>query len=277
MMGGGPLGLDAGHWTDDTSMALCLAESLIVKRDFDPVDQMERYLKWLREGHLSSLPYSFGIGRTVRFALQEFEQTGEPYSGPTDYFSAGNGCIMRLAPVPMFYALRPKEAIEKSALSGRTTHGAEVALDACRYFGAMLVGALSGASKEELLSELYCPIPGYWERNPLEAEIYAIATGFYKNRKPPQIRGTGYVVQSLEAAIWCFYQTHSFRDGCLMAVNLGDDADTTAAVYGQLAGAFYGEEEIPDSWRRKLARRELIESYAEQLHSTRQNVFHKAL
>jgi ADP-ribosylglycohydrolase len=247
-------------------MALCLAESLIEKKGFDPVDQMERYVRWLRNGHLSSVGYAFGIGRTVLAAILKFEKTRDPYSGPTDYFSAGNGSIMRLAPVPMFYGLRPEEAIEKSALSSRTTHGARVAVDACRYFGALLVGALSGASKGELLSDFYGPNSGYWEREPLAAEVCGIATGYYKERQPPQIRGTGYVVQSLEAAIWAFHETDSFRDGCLKAVNLGYDADTTGAVYGQLAGAFYGEASIPDSWREKLARRELITSYAEGLY-----------
>ncbi len=147
-----------------------------------------------------------------------------------------------------------------------------MAVDACRYFGALLVGALSGGSKEELLSEFYSPISGYWEKNPLAVEVCGIATGHYKERRPPQIQGTGYVVQSLEAAIWAFYQTDSFRDGCLLAVNLGNDADTTGAVYGQLAGAFYGDQAIPDSWLEKLARRELITSYAEGLYELSQEV-----
>ena len=265
MVGGGPFQLAPGQWTDDTSMALCLAESLIERRGFDPVDQLERYLRWYREGHLSSTGWCFDIGNTVRAALLRFEKTRQPYCGSTDPYSAGNGSIMRLAPVALFYALRPREAIESSGESSRTTHGAATCVDACRYLGALLVGAINGVSKDELLSARYSPIPGYWAEHPLVPEIDDIAAGSFKRREPPEIKGTGYVVKSLEAALWAFYHSNSFRDGCLLAVNLGDDADTTGAVYGQLAGAFYGEQGIPESWLAKLAHRHLIQSFAERL------------
>jgi len=265
MVGGGHFGLKPGQWTDDTSMALCLAESLIEKKGFDPLDQMKRYLRWYEEGYLSSTGTAFDIGGTVARALEKFKPTEEPYCGPTEPDTAGNGCIMRLAPVPLFYAASPLEAIEKSADSSRTTHGALTAVDACRYLGALIVGAVNGASKEDLLSDHFCPASGYWEGKPLVAEIEEVASGSFKYKSPPRIRGTGYVVRSLEAALWAFYHGSSFKEGCLLAVNLGDDADTTGAVYGQLAGAFYGEKEIPESWRSKLAHRGLIESYADRL------------
>ncbi len=265
MVGGGPFDLEVGEWTDDTSMALCLAESLLERRGFDPVDQLERYCRWAREGHLSSTGGCFDIGGTVLTALLRFEQTNQPYCGSSDPMTAGNGSIMRLAPVPLFYTRKPQEAIEKAGESSRTTHGAATAVDACRYLGALLVGAVNGASKEELLSERYSPVPGYWKQHPLVKEIDEIATGSFKRRRPPEIRGTGYVVESLEAALWALHSSSSFREGCLLAVNLGDDADTTGAVYGQLAGALYGEQAISESWRFKLAHRELIESFAERL------------
>lgn len=271
MVGGGPFDLMPGQWTDDTSMALCLAESLISRRGFDPIHQLETYLRWYHHGHLSSTGECFDVGNTVQEALLKFEETREPYCGSIHPHSAGNGSIMRLAPLPLFYARQPQEAIEKSADSSRTTHGAATAVDACRYLGGLLVGAVNNVSKEELLSELYCPIPGYWEENPLAEEIYEIAAGCFKHRQPPEIKGTGYVVKSLEAALWAFYNSNSFREGCLLAVNLGYDADTTAAVYGQLAGAFYGEDGIPESWRSQLAHRELIESFADQIFELSQN------
>lgn len=267
MVGGGPFGLQPGQWTDDTSMALCLAESLIECKGFDPLDQMQRYVRWYREGHLSSTGSCFDIGNTVRGALHAFERTHEPYSGSTDPDTAGNGSIMRLAPVPLFYASNPREAIDKSADSSRTTHGAATAVDACRYLGALIVGAVKGASKEELVAERYSPVEGYWDENPLTEKIDEIAVGTYKYLQPPVIQGNGYVVRSLEAALWAFHHSTSFRDGCLLAANLGHDADTTAAIYGQLAGAFYGEESIPIEWRAKLAMRPLIESYADQLYA----------
>ena len=271
MVGGGPFHLQPGQWTDDTSMALCLAESLIEQQGFNPVHQLQKYLQWYREGYLSSTGRCFDIGNTTIDGLRQFEKTQEPYCGSTDPRSAGNGSIMRLAPVPLFYAKRPLEAIAKSAESSRTTHQATVAVEGCRYLGALIVGAVNGVSREELLSERYSPVPEYWEENPLVEEIDEIALGSFKHRQPPKIQGSGYVVKSLEAALWAFYNSHSFREGCLLAVNLGDDADTTGAVYGQLAGAFYGESGIPESWRSQLAYRQLIESMANQLFTLAQS------
>jgi ADP-ribosylglycohydrolase len=265
MVGGGFHRLQPGYWTDDTSMSLCLAESLVEKGGFEPVDQLDRYLWWFREGHLSSTGVCLGIGNTTMEAILRFEETREPYSGSTDPTKAGNGSIMRLASVPLFFAQHPEEGIEFSAESSRTTHGAATAVDSCRYFGALLVGAANGAGKHELISERYSPVPGYWEENRLHPEVDKVAGGSFKRKEPPEIKGTGYVVQSLEAALWAFHNSDSFEEGCLMAVNLGDDADTTAAVYGQLAGAFYGEGAIPERWMAKLAHRGLIEDYAEGL------------
>ncbi len=265
MVGGGPFSLEPGQWTDDTSMTLCLAESLIECQGFDPADQMVRFVRWWREGYLSSTGKCFDIGGATREALARFERTSEPFCGSTDPDRAGNGSLMRLAPVPMTFARRPAEAIERCADSSRTTHAAATAVDACRYFGGLLVGALGGIGKDELLGDRYAPIPGYWENHRLVPEVDEVACGSYKVRQPPVTRGSGYVVRSLEAALWAFYHGTSFRQGCLLAVNLGDDADTTGAVYGQLAGAFYGAPGIPTEWRARLALRETIETFAGQL------------
>ena len=271
MVGGGPFHLLPGQWTDDTSMALCLAERLIEKQAFDPVDQLQRYVRWYHEGYMSSTDHCFDIGNTVRRALHLFEQTGQPFGGSTDPSAAGNGSIMRLAPVPLFYASQPQIAIEMSGQSSRTTHGAVETVDACRYLGALIVGAVAGVSKVELLSEHFCPIPHYWQEYPLTPAIDEVAAGSFKERHPPEIRGTGYVVKSLEAALWAFYHSRSYREGCLLAVNLGDDADTTGAIYGQLAGAFYGEAGIPAAWRAQLAQADLISRLADQLYESAKN------
>ena len=265
MVGGGPFGLAAGQWTDDTSMALCLAESLLERGGFDAADQMRRYVRWWREGHLSSTGRCFDIGNTTSRSLASFERTGEPYSGSTDPRSAGNGSIMRLAPVPLFFANDPAAAIRACADSSRTTHGATVAVDACRYLGALLLGALAGERKETLLAPGYTPVPGYWDEHPLCPEIAAIAGGSFARKRESEIRGSGYAAESLEAALWAFHATESFRDGCLLAVNLGDDADTTAAVYGQIAGAYHGEEGVPGEWRERLALRDVMDNYADRL------------
>lgn len=265
MVGGGPFRLGAGQWTDDTSMALCLAESLIEQDGFNPVHQLETYCRWWKHGHLSATGRCFDIGNTTRSALATFLDTRREYPGPTGEHSAGNGSIMRLAPVPMRWANDPRQAVFYAAQSSRTTHGAWECVDACRYLAALDVAALRGASKDELLSPMSSPVPGLWEKVPLSTGIAAIAAGSFKLKDPPQIRGTGYVVQSLEAALWAFHNSRDFHEGALLAVNLGDDADTTGAVYGQLAGAFYGEDGIPTEWRDRLAMRDVIEGFADRL------------
>jgi ADP-ribosyl-[dinitrogen reductase] hydrolase len=268
-VGGGPFGLRPGEWTDDTSMALCLAESLIERNGFDPADQMGRYRRWWREGHLSSNGRCFDIGVTVSGALRRFEQTGEPFCGSTDPSTAGNGSLMRLAPVPLFYSGNPRLAVEMAAESSRTTHGADEAVAGCRYLAALIVGALGGASKEELLSDHFEPAEGLWAGNQLAPNIAEVASGSFKRREPPEIKGSGYVVRSLEAALWAFAGSNDFREGALLAVNLGDDADTTGAVYGQLAGTYYGERGIPGEWRALVAKREMIVSMADRLLRSR--------
>jgi len=266
MVGGGPFHLEPGQWTDDTSMALCLAESLIRKNGFDGADQMDRYLMWREKGHLSSNGKCFDIGNTVSSALMRYKRTGDPFSGSADPHSAGNGSIMRLAPVPMFFAANPETAIDFCSESSRTTHGAAACLDACRYFGALILGALEGDTKDTILADHYCPVPGLWDNDPLCPEIEEIASGSFKHRKPPEIAGTGYVVKSLEAALWAFYHSETFEQGCLLAVNLGDDADTTGAVYGQIAGAYYGRSNIPPRWLDKLSLGKEIELFAAELY-----------
>lgn len=264
IVGGGPFHLEPGQWTDDTSMALCLADSLIQKQDFDPVDQLERYVRWYREGYLSSIGDCFDTGNTTRAALHRFEGTREPYCGSTNPHAAGNGSIMRLAPVPLFFASNPAEAIEKSGDSSRTTHGAAACVDACRYMGGLIVGAVNGVDKDTLLSKLYSPAPEYWQANPLCPAIHDIASGSFKDKNPPSIRGSSYVVESLEAALWAFYKAKNFREGALLAVNLGNDADTTGAVYGQIAGAYYGYSGIPEHWRSIITKADFILGLADQ-------------
>ena len=266
MVGGGPFGLKPGQWTDDTSMALCLATSLLECGGFDPTDQMQRYVRWWREGYLSSTGECFDIGITTSGSLSRFMQHGDPYAGSADSMSAGNGSLMRLAPVPMRYAGDAGEAIAKAADSSRLTHQAIEAVDACRYFAGLLVGALQGLDKQTLLSPNYCPVELLRGSKPLAEEIALVAGGSFKDREPPHIKGTGYVVNALEAALWAFHRSDGFREGALLAVNLGDDADTTGAIYGQIAGAYYGVDAIPATWRSQLAMAGTITSLADRLY-----------
>jgi len=272
MIGGGPFGLPPGAWTDDTSMALCLAESLIERRGFDPVDQLERYLRWYREGHWSSTGRCFDIGNATRQALQRFERTREPYPGDADRRAAGNGPLMKLAPVALAYAAHPVEAVHCAGLSARTTHGAPEAVDASRYFAALLVGALGGAPVSQLLDGVFEPVAGAWRREPLHPKVEAVAAGSFQVEEPPAIRGGGYIVDALEAALWALRSTRTFEDGVLAAVNLGDDADTTAAIFGQLAGALYGVDAIPQRWRERVVMRDEIIAFADALYELAQAI-----
>lgn len=265
MVGGGPFGLAPGQWTDDTSMAMCLAESLLERGGFDAEDQMRRYVRWWKEGHWSSTGTCFDIGNTVRASLSAFVQTGNLFSGPTSQTTAGNGSLMRLAPVPLYFAADPELAIRMAGESSRTTHGARAAVDACRYFAGVLLGALAGVPKHVLLGRMYSVVPELWRREHLHPAVAVVAAGSFHMKAPPAIKGTGYVVDTLEAALWAFALTDDFESGALAAVNLGNDADTTGAVYGQLAGMYYGIEGIPAEWREPVSRRSELVVMAAQL------------
>ena len=259
MVGGGPFNLNRGEWTDDTSMALCMAASLTELGKFDPTDIMNRFCRWMDDGYLSSNGRCFDIGSTVHDALTRFQRTGDPYSGSGDPRSAANGCLMRLAPIPMFFHHNRDAAIEYAALSSCLTHAAVECIDASRLFAAMLHQALSGADKETILD-------GHGLLDIDSAGVQAIADRAYRTKSVDQIRGSGYVVESLEAALWCFDNTASFEDAILLAANLGDDADTTAAITGEIAGAFYGESGIPKHWRKHLVMAGQIRRLADQLY-----------
>jgi ADP-ribosyl-[dinitrogen reductase] hydrolase len=263
MTGGGPFRLKPGEWTDDTSMALCLATSLVEIGRVDSNDQMQRYCRWMDSGYLSSNGRCFDIGGTTASALRRYRRSAKPNSGSTDPLSAGNGSIMRLAPIPMFF-LPDLDAIERyAAASSITTHGAPECVDACRLFGRILGRALLGQSKESVL---------FADRATFTSaeKIEAIARGTYQTKSEAAIRGTGYVVESLEAALWCFLRTDTFEHAILTAANLGDDADTTAAICGQVAGAYYGEFGIPSRWIEKLALGSTIVQLAGQLLAKQQ-------
>ncbi|CRM12743.1 MULTISPECIES: ADP-ribosylglycohydrolase family protein [Pseudomonas] len=257
MVGGGPFTLKPGQWTDDTSMALCLAESLVRKGGFDPADQMGRYLNWWKWGYLSSTGDCFDIGMTVRSALAAFEAHGDPFAGSTDPFSAGNGSMMRLAPIVLFYFPDLRRVDDFSRQSSRTTHGAQEAIECCVVLARAISNALNGVPKEQLATVSSAGLSA--------PKVVAIAQGEYRNKTREQVTGSGYAVASLEAALWCVLNTDNFADAVLAAANLGDDADTTAAIVGQLAGAHYGVQGIPAGWLEKLWMREDIQEMADAL------------
>jgi ADP-ribosyl-[dinitrogen reductase] hydrolase len=220
---------------------------------------MTRYVDWWQKGYLSSTGRCFDIGVTVARALERFRENGDPFAGSTDRRTAGNGSLMRLAPVVLFYFPSLDDVIHFSGESSRTTHAAPEAIECCKLLGLLLTQALFGSPKG--IS------PKASSFVPVEPKVAAIMHGAYAKKSREQIFGTGYCVASLEAALWCFHHTTSFEAAVLAAANLGDDADTTAAIVGQLAGAHYGVQAIPDRWLARLHMRTDIKSTAEALHA----------
>jgi ADP-ribosylglycohydrolase len=261
---GGPHRLELGQWTDDTSMALALADS-IATVGWDLDDQMRRYVRWWRAGAYSVNGTCFDIGITTRGALHRFEQHPDAMtSGDRADRASGNGSIMRLAPVPIRYAECFRGHLARLAtLAGESslpTHASATCVSACRYLAVVLSGLIHGVDRDEVLASDWEPLRRLRAAEPLHPDVDVVAGGSFRERQPPAIRGAGYVVQSLEAALWAFHDARDFREAVLRAVNLGDDADTTGAVCGQLAGACWGESGIPADWLAGLARKDLLES-----------------
>jgi ADP-ribosyl-[dinitrogen reductase] hydrolase len=245
MQAGGPFNLKKGQWTDDTSLALCLGTSLVEKKGFDPYDQVERYVKWFREGYMSCTGNCFDIGNTTKAALLRYEENKDIYAGAeTD--PATNGSLMRLAPIPLFYLNNFEETIKYAGLSSKVTHAPLNCIKACEDLARYIHRALLGKSKEEIFSD-----------SPID---------FKKSYE--EVSGKGDALLCLEGAMWCFYHSESFGEGAKMAVNLGDDTDTTAAVFGQVAGAFYGVNSIPAPWLNDLWDKPMIENLALDLFNS---------
>ena len=260
---GGPHGLAPGEWTDDTSTALALADS-IAHVGWDLNDQAAMYVAWWRSGQYSVNGRCFDIGLTTRSALARFERTGDARtSGDRSEHASGNGSIMRLAPVPIRYShlfpARLDELVEKLTESSLPTHASPQCLSSCAYLGLVLCGLLHGLDRAEVLAADWAPVEFLKRSSALHPAVAEVAAGSFRSKSPPDIVGSGYVVQSLEAALWAFHDARDFGEAVLRAVNLGDDADTTGAVCGQLAGAFWGESGIPTEWLNGLARPDLID------------------
>ena len=258
MVGGGPFDLKPGEWTDDTSMALALAESLLAYPELDPPDLMTRFVAWRDRGDYSCVGRCFDIGTTVDRALDRWLQTGDPMAGSTDPATAGNGSLMRLAPVALVHWADRAKLADVAARQSITTHGASEAVSACVAFAMVLADAIEGKPHYEVLRP---------RQDDYAGDIAPIMAGRWQDQPRTAIKSSGYVAHSLEAALWAVNETNDFRSAVLLAANLGGDADTTAATTGQLAGALYGLSSMPKDWLAKLAWHEQIISLGERLFS----------
>ena len=257
MVGGGPFRLAPGEWTDDTSMALALADSLAAAPSLDERDLMQRFLSWWKRGEYSHNGRCFDIGNTTRTALTRFQSTGDPIAGDEHPQSAGNGSIMRLAPAVIANLESEAAAVDAAQRQGRTTHRAPQCEAAWALMAAVLFRLIHGKAWQAALD---VPADPAWPR-----AIRRLGQGGWRGKSRGAISSSGYVADTLEAAFWCVDRSESFAEAVLLAANLADDADTVAAVTGQLAGARWSRAGIPAEWLRLLAWRERIEEAADRL------------
>ncbi|HVN98856.1 MAG TPA: ADP-ribosylglycohydrolase family protein [Steroidobacteraceae bacterium] len=260
MLGGGPFDLPRGAWSDDTAMALCLAESLAERERFDAADQLARYGRWQREGHLSATGACLGVTAATARALAAAPWRPPPLARTQLLAQRDPEPLSRVAPVVLHAYPDEEQAIALAAESARATCHAPRVLDACRLLAAMLHAALAGQSRARILS----PPAAVFGAHALHAEVAAVAARSYGADFAPPAADGG-VVAALDLARWCLASTASFREGALRAANLGGDSDVIAAVYGQLAGAHYGVGAIPAAWRQVLARATLIGELGDRL------------
>ena len=262
MVGGGPFLLKPGQWTDDTSMALCIADSLLAKGHYDSFDVMERYQRWFSKGYRSSTDRCFDIGGQVRAALFDFEHEQRVPVTAERSNRAGNGAIMRLAPVVIagFEHREIREIVVTAGLSARETHYSVEAEAATEVFAALLVGALLGWAPEHIINV------GWASTGPAFDEMAArVISTDPDERASWESETSGYIVHGLRLAVHGLLDFPSFKDATLAIANMGGDSDTNAAIYGQLGGAFYGIEAIPASWRSTLHQGEEIDALARAL------------
>ncbi|MAA78947.1 MAG: ADP-ribosyl-[dinitrogen reductase] hydrolase [Deltaproteobacteria bacterium] len=259
MISGGKFQLPAGSWTDDTSMSLCLADSLLHHPDLNPKDLLTRFWSWASTGENSATGKAIGFGQNVLQSLFDFHRTGILKAGEKHRRSDGNGSIMRLAPMILLYAQNPSKGARLAREQSYTTHASDIAADGCECLFRIVHGLFHGKDLEKSLEESH--------RSTWHSDIQAITAQTWKEKSRAEILSTGYVAATLEAAVWCVGTTSSFEEALIKAVNLAHDADTVAAVTGQIAGALYGYSTIPPRWLRVLAKRDHIELRAQQLIS----------
>ncbi|EWC48717.1 hypothetical protein DRE_00022 [Drechslerella stenobrocha 248] len=296
-------GLPPGAWTDDTSMTLCLAQSLIAARAFDPVSQLQNYIAWQSRGYLSSVDRCFDIGNLTRITLSFWSRhippkpnsstttasTPTAAAAPTAEALAslqqdlnrsykrsafcGNGSLMRTVPIGLFFHSSPPSTIAAHAhAASELTHPHPANGEACAVYSILVASILSPPSPSSATTTIDKPALFAIFKSFVFTED-SLRTRFapyssiedFSTRSVDQISSSGYVVHSLEAALWAFFTTDDWATGCLKVVNLGDDADTVAAIYGGLAGAYYGLEAIPARWRDGLLKSNVVAEIANDL------------
>lgn len=271
MSSGGAFDTPAGTWSDDSSLTLCLVASLLEK-GYDLPDIAEGFVRWLQEGYCTPFDQAFDIGNTTREAIKNLSQGVSPLeAGPAEEDDNGNGSLMRILPAAIFFANRlDLELIEKVCEVSKITHGHPRSQLGCALYALFVKELLAGKDPDAAYETMRVKAQTVFKGSELEKELSSyrrIIDGSLPKLPEEDIRSTGYVVYTLEAAIWCLMTSTSFRDAVLKAVNLGLDTDTVGAVAGGLAGVHYGLGGIPEEWLSQIIKKDWIRDLSCQFAS----------
>ncbi|WP_294228813.1 ADP-ribosylglycohydrolase family protein [uncultured Chryseobacterium sp.] len=259
-----------GTWSDDSSLTLCLAESLTKGYDLEKIG--ESFVKWVKYGHWTAHEKLFDIGGTTRHSIARLIK-GESarFSGNIFEEDNGNGSLMRILPVAFY--LKDEENIESLYRTVKEvssiTHGHFRSVFACFVYVVFAIELIKGKNKQEAYiytQKMALEFAEGQHFNPKEIQLFAkILYNDISQYPENEISSSGYVLHSLEASLWCFLNSESYSEAVLKAVNLGEDTDTTGAITGGLAGLYYGFGSIPEEWVAQLVRKDDIENLCMKL------------
>ena len=273
----GNFDLPPGSWTDDTSMTLCLAQSLVENDgQFVLHDQVSKYFRWYRNGYMSSIGRCFDIGNATRQACNIWDKSFKDPSGRNEKdgrlpgqaeidsalnreYCCGNGSLMRCTPISLVFHSDLNLALKYAELASIPTHPHPVCIEACQLYTLLIADIISDKSQSK--DALFISFRQYRLNSPILVDTFAKCPTLEILAQTPssEISSSGFVVHTLDSALWAFFSTGTFSDGALKVVNLGDDADTVGAVYGGLAGAYYGLEAIAGQWIRDLEAKSVLD------------------
>lgn len=268
MEGFGTYPFPKGCWSDDTSMSLCVLESL-TKNKIDYEDIMNNFGKWYFKDEFTPTGEMFDVGNACSTAIEKYFKDKLPFNqcGLKDEYSNGNGSLMRIHPMALYLYTRDDFALEEKLEiihnTSALTHAHERSKIGCGIYSFVLWELLKEPDKINIFEGLkkamlfYRDYPEFQKYSRIFEKPFVIS-------KQEEIYSTGYVVYTLEAALWCLLTTTSYEECVLKAVNLGDDTDTVGAVAGGLAGALYGYNSIPTKWLEVLKRKDYIEDMCER-------------
>ena len=265
MMGYGTYHQPKGTWSDDTSMTLCTLESITENKEINLDDIMESFSKWRCFGYMTPNGDCFDIGNATYSAISNYLEGKEfPYGNNSEY-SNGNGSLMRIIPVTLFHTLKKQNPVkyrEDVHNVSMLTHPHIRSVLACGIYDFVLYELIKNPTIESVKIGLDNAYSHYKCVEEIKTYTRLLKCDFDKLPEN-EIKSSGYVVDSLEAAIWCVLNTKSYEECVLKAVNLGEDTDTVGAIAGGLAGALYGYDAIPEKWINTLIKKEMIEKMCE--------------